>query len=205
MSTPLLVITIVVALGLGCGAAVLFLRGRPQAKPSQPVEQAATTATPAFRWWYVALPLAVLVLSVALVAYFYRLLPAEVAYHFTSDGTPDGWLSRSAAVLWTLLPQFLLTLLAGATTWGIAQLDSLFKSTQSTGLRLGQLLAVMGNMVALPQVILFFAMLDIFSYNSYEVRILPVWAFALIVMVLGAIILGVFFLRTFRQVKGTPR
>ena len=58
----------------------------------------------------------------------------------------------------------------------------------------------MGNMVALPQIILSFAMLDIFSYNAYQTRIMPLWIFALIVMVLGGIVLGVFFFSVIRRV-----
>ena len=64
----------------------------------------------------------------------------------------------------------------------------------------------MGNMVALPQIILGFAMLDIFLYNAYQIDILPLWIFALIVLVLGGIILGVFFIilviRQFREIPG---
>ncbi len=63
----------------------------------------------------------------------------------------------------------------------------------------------MGNMVALPQIILCFAMLDIFSYNSYQIHIMPLWVFALIIMGLGGIILGVFFIRAIQQAWGATR
>ncbi len=57
----------------------------------------------------------------------------------------------------------------------------------------------MGNMIALPQIILGFAMLRIFIYNSYQIQIMPLWTFALIIMVLGGIILGIFFIRAIKQ------
>ena len=57
----------------------------------------------------------------------------------------------------------------------------------------------MGNMVALPQIILCFAMLDIFSYNSYQIHLMPVWIFALIIMVIGGIILGIFLFQAVRR------
>ena len=58
-----------------------------------------------------------------------------------------------------------------------------------------------GNMVAIPQIILDFAMLDIFSYNSFQTHLRPsVLVFALVVMVIGGIILGFFFVRTIGQV-----
>jgi hypothetical protein len=62
-----------------------------------------------------------------------------------------------------------------------------------------KLLPVMGNMAALPQLILTFAMLDVFLYNAYQIRLIPLWIFTIIVMVLGAVVLGVFFARTMRQ------
>ena len=63
----------------------------------------------------------------------------------------------------------------------------------------------MGNMVALPQIILCFAMLDIFSYNSYQMHIMPLWVFALIIMGLGGIILGIFFIRAIRRGWGATQ
>jgi len=51
----------------------------------------------------------------------------------------------------------------------------------------------MGNLVALPQLIIGFAMLDIFSYNSYQRHIMPMWIFLLITLGLATIGLGIFF------------
>ena len=61
---------------------------------------------------------------------------------------------------------------------------------------------VMGNMIVLPQIILCFAMLDIFSYNSYQIHLMPLWVFALIVMGLGGMALGIFFILAIRGVSG---
>lgn len=205
MSTLLIILTVVFLFSLACGAVMwLFLRSRRAARPDHPTAETVAEA-PAFRWRYIALPLVVLILTVAMVVYFYRLLPPEVAYHFQSDGSPDQWLNRSTIVLWALLPQFFLTILAGAITWGLTKLGSVSSDVAAIMAKLGRLLLVMGNMVAIPQVILCFAMLDIFSYNSYQVHILPLWVFALIVMVVGAIVLTVFFFQTVRQAWATPR
>ena len=189
--------------GLAGSAAMWFLlRARTATgseKPARGTVPSAGAEGTVFRWPYIALPVALLVVSAAMVGYFYRLLPAEVAYRFQADGSPDEWLGRSTIVLWTLLPQFLLTLLAGAATWGISRLASAYAQAAPLALSLDRVLFAMGNMVAILQLILFFAMLDIFSYNSYQVHILPLWALALIVMAVGAIALGVFFYRTVRQ------
>ncbi|MBC8477176.1 MAG: DUF1648 domain-containing protein [Dehalococcoidia bacterium] len=205
MSTLLIILTVVFLFSLACGAVMwLFLRSRRAARPDQPTAKTAAEA-PVFRWRYIALPMVVLILTAAMVGYFYRLLPPEVAYHFRSDGSPDQWLNRSTIVLWALLPQFFLTILAGAVTWGLTTLSSLSIEVAAIIAKLGRLLLVMGNMVVIPQVILCFAMLDIFSYNSYQVHILPLWVFALIVMAVGAIVLTVFFFQTIRQTWVTPR
>jgi hypothetical protein len=57
----------------------------------------------------------------------------------------------------------------------------------------------MGNMIAMPQIILFFAMLDILSYNSYQIHLLPLSVFALIIMGLGSIMLAMFFVQAIRR------
>ena len=203
MIIPILISFAVLLFVLGSGAAIWFvLRQRQTVESKEPAEQANTVATLAFRWSYIILPVVVLLLSIILTAYFYHLLPVEVAYHFKSDGSPDRWLSRGTIILWLLLPQLFFTLLAGASTWGIARLSSLFSQPEDGWIKPERILLLMGNMVVLPQVILFFAILGIFIYNSYQIHILPLWIFALIVMVVGGIILGVFFVRAMWQIWG---
>ena len=200
MITLLIIIGTVLAIGLGLGATLMFLfRSSPEATRNQTTQSATNTLQ--FRWRYFALPLAILILTIALVAYFYRLLPTEVVYRLGSDSSSDETVRRGPIILWTLLPQLLLTLLALTVTWGISKLSSTFKQMEGFGINLDTVALGMGNMIALPQAILFFAMLDIFSYNSYEIRIFPLWAFALIIMALGAVILSIFFIHTIRQVQ----
>ncbi len=155
-----------------------------------------------FRWRYIALPVAIFPISLTLAGYFYHLLPAEVAYHF-KDGLPDKWMSRGAILAWLLVPQFFLTLLAGIIAWGMTKLSARFQQPMSRWTEI--LLSLMGNMVALPQIILGFAMLDIFSYNSYQIHLLSLWVFALMVMAMGAVILGIYFAFAMRQVWGISR
>jgi len=155
-----------------------------------------------FRWRYVALPIAILLLSIILTAYFYHLFPDEAAYHF-KDGSPDKWMGRGAVIAWMLIPQFIFTLLAGAIAWGITKLSARFQSTASRWIE--NIILIMGNMVALPQIILSFAMLDIFSYNAYKIHLMSLWIFALIVMALGGIILATFFTLAIRRFLGTTK
>jgi len=168
----------------------------------EPTRKTASNESISFRWRYIGLPVVILLLSLILTAYFYHLLPTEVAHHF-QDGSPDKWMSRGAIIAWMLTPQFFLTLLAGAIAWGMTKLSIRFQKTASRWVE--KLLLLMGNMIALPQLILGFAMLDIFSYNSYQIHLMPLWVFALIVMGLGGIILGIFFILAIRQVWRTSQ
>lgn len=149
-----------------------------------------------FRWRYIALPVFFLLLAVGFVIFFYPKLPGEVAYHFR-DSLPDRWTGRGAATAWLLVPQFLLTGLGVAIVMGVIRLGSRFQST--TGKRSETLLLLMGNMVALPQIVLAFAMLAIFSYNSYGLYLMPLWLFAIIAMGLGGIVLGALFFLAIQQ------
>jgi len=149
-----------------------------------------------FRWRYLALPIFVLLLSFGLAAYFYPRLPGDIAYHF-KDGLPDRWLGRGAVTAWLLVAQCLLTGIGAAIVMAITRLGNRFQPTADK--RAEPMLLLMGNMVALPQLVLSFAMLAIFSYNSYGIYLMPLWVFALIVMGLGGIILGILFFFAIKQ------
>jgi uncharacterized membrane protein len=149
-----------------------------------------------FRWTYFALPLGLLLLSVILAVSFFNLLPPEVAYHFNGD-LPDKWISRGAILIWLIVPQFFLVFI-GVALSGIGSVVSRrYELTDISLIR--RILIVMGNMVALPQIILIFAMLDIFLYNAYEIRLIPLWVIIIAALFIGTIILGIFFLQTLRH------
>ena len=145
------------------------------------------------------LPAAILLLSIILTGYFYRLLPPEVAYQLKAS-EPDRWASRSTIVAWTLTPQFIFVLLAAAIVLVNTKLNMWLRQAESTVARKVSLL--MGNMVALPQIILGFTMLDIFLYNAYRVRLMPLWMFAVVVMGLGGIVIGVYFSLVVMELRG---
>jgi uncharacterized membrane protein len=150
-----------------------------------------------FRWTFIVLPVVLLVISLILTAVFYHQLPAQLAYHFQDD-SPDKWLSRSAFITWLLIPQVFFTLLAFIVV-RVILLSARYWPVENTPMK--RILPVMGNMVALPQIILAFTMLDIFLYNAYQTKLVPVWVFAIVIMVLGVIVLGMFFIQTIRHVR----
>jgi uncharacterized membrane protein len=145
-------------------------------------------------------PLAVLLLSIILSAYFYHLLPTEVAYHFELDGTPDRWLGREMTLVLALLPQLLLTLLACGVSWGATLFSTRFGQGASKR-RPESMVLFMGNLIALPQLILGFAMVDIFSYNSYQTHIMPMWIFLLAILGLITVGLGIFGVLSFLKLR----
>lgn len=142
-----------------------------------------------------------LFLSIIVTAFFYRLLPDEIAYRF-SGSEPASWFGRGDITAWALVLQSIFTLLSLAIA-GIATATSRHLQTGETGLN-RSLFVVMGNMMALPQVIILFALLDIFLYNAYQIKLIPLWVFAVIVLVLGGVVLGVYFARSIRQSRRQP-
>ncbi|MGD1119325.1 MAG: hypothetical protein ABR886_07545 [Dehalococcoidales bacterium] len=165
--------------------------------PTEQTSESNTGSKARFRWIYVVLPLAFLAATIILAAVFYAKLTPSIAYHFTGD-TPDRWLSRGAFLGWMLAPQFFFTLLAIITV-RLLLTGARYWSPESTPLY--RLVPVMGNMPALPQLILLVAMLEFLLYNAYHTRPFPVWIIAIIILAAGGIGLAIFFIRTIRQFR----
>jgi uncharacterized membrane protein len=141
-----------------------------------------------FRWSYIIAPVIMFLLSLAIFACFFHLLPAQVAVRFESDGTPNAWIGRGATMLWMLLPQLLLVLVAAGIAWGATKLDAIWGWARG-GVKAGRIVSFMGNIIALPQLIILFAMLDILGYNAYQTHLLPMWIVWLVILGLATIAL----------------
>ena len=196
--TTILMVSLIFIFGLGLGAVVFWFFYRYMAKSEKPVITKAAVHSLTFRWKYILLPVALLLLAVALGAIFYPQLTEEVAYRFNLDGSPKSELSREAIASLTLIPQFILALVSAAIVWGIIRL-SRFSGQAGGAINPERLVLFMGNMVALPQIIIGFVMLDIFSYNVYSWHLMPVWLLTLIAMAVAGIILAVFFIQTIKR------
>jgi uncharacterized membrane protein len=138
-----------------------------------------------------------------LTAYFYHLMPAEVAVHF-ENGLPDSWLSPQMTIVLALIPQALLALIGLALAWVTTRMMAR-SWPEGTKTNPAAIVAIMGNMVALPQIVLGFAMADIFVYNAYQVHLPALWIVALIIMVAGSVIIGVVFTRAIRRERAAKR
>lgn len=152
---------------------------------------------------YIIGPLVILLLSLGLGVYFYPLLPDELAYHFTLDGTPDGWLSREMTMFWMFVPQFVFFLLALGISWGAVWLSRKFGQTRGSGVEV--IILFMGNLLAIPQLLLCFAMVNIFSYNLLQRHLMPIWAFFLLAFGLVTAALAIFLVYVFSRLRGGQR
>jgi uncharacterized membrane protein len=169
-----------------------------QTKPDDqtpPVEKSESKA--GVRWSYFILPVVILLISVIITIYFYGKLPDAVAWRLNSVDSPA--ISRFQIVLWAIVPQLLLTLLAMVITYGTTKIAGLLNQAPSDGIRLGTVLMVMSNMVVIPQLILIIAMLRIFSYNSFQTHIGFVWWVYLAIIIAGIVLLSIFFVRALRK------
>ncbi len=152
-------------------------------------------------------PVIVFLLSIILFAFFYHLLPAEVAIHFDMGGNPDNWLGPEMTGITLLVPQLLFLLMALGIAWGVIRLDRRFSWSENGGVGTGRMVSFMGNILALPQLIILFAMLDILSYNSYQTHILPMWLFLIVVlglMTAGLMAAGIAFFLKVRKAMSQP-
>jgi len=148
-----------------------------------------------FHLTYAILPILVFLLSVAITIFFYPNLPAEVAYSFKTGAVP-GYISKGITLLLMLLSQLLFALPLVGITWGVIRL-----SRTNPSVTLERTLLMIGNLAALPQLIICFALADIFSYNSYGSHLMPLWLFAIIIMVTGAGLVGLLFAGAIRHRK----
>ncbi len=178
---------------------LVFLKSRSLPQPGGPLTASPDTDVQPrlkFRILDIILPLIVLALSIACTIGFYSRIPPQVAYQFADDGTGEKWLGRGLLITSLLLPQILLTFLAAGIAWTMAKVGRSFvKSGKAKAEVVRDVISLMSNMIVLPQAILFVAMLDIYLYNAYQVHLVPLYLAAIIIMFIGSVIMGYFFLR----------
>ncbi len=202
----LLIITFIFIVGIGLVFLRMFSPKKTvsESNPGEPPPPADNSvAKSKLRWSYFFLPLLILVVSVILMVYFYGKLPAHVAWQLNSINSPT--IGRTQIALWAVVPQILLALLAFLIAYGATRIGDLFKEASESGIQLDSILLVMSNVVIIPQLILTFAMLRIFSYNSFQTNIDFVWWISLAVIIVGIILLSVFFIRAFVKMSSPPK
>lgn len=211
MAIVVALVVIVALLLLGAGVAFFVFMGKRQATKNSAagvvtpgvIPDSASGGPSGLRWQYVLLPLVLLVFTIVAAAYFYPLLPARVGYHFGNDGSPDAWVGKAVLVGLTIVLQLILSMAAAAIGLIVSRLGEIMKAGEVSVRSLGGVIAVMTNMVALPQLLVFFVVLDIFSYNAYGSHYLSSSLLAVLVIGLGSFVLVLFFYRAMRQARTT--
>ncbi len=146
---------------------------------------------------YIIIPVSFLILTIIVAAIFYARLPSEIAYHFT-DGVPDRTMPPVAFLAWMIVPQVFFNLIAISIT-RLMMTAAKYAPPGQTPLL--ELLPIMGNMIALPQIVMFVAMVQLLLYNAYNTGLVPLWIFAVAILILGGVILGIMFMRIIRRYR----
>ena len=115
----ILIITFLFILGAGLVFLKMFSPKKTVSEPQlgeqpQPVEKPDTKIR--LRWSYFILPLAIRLVSVIITIYFDGKLPLQVVWQLNSVTSPT--VSRGQIVLWAIVPQVLLALLAFLIAYG---------------------------------------------------------------------------------------
>lgn len=199
MSALLIILVVTILLIIGAGILFFWAFSQKQtagtkASNKDAASQEKREEKAGFRWNHILLPLSILVLSIIIAFVFYGKLPDQVV-------TRNTLVNRGVIMIWAILPQILLTLMSVTIAWGTSKIHLLIPENEPGAIRIETVMAVMSNMVAIPQLILFFVMLDIFTFNAFEKHISFLWAFTLSIILIGLVILGVFFIRTIRTVR----
>jgi uncharacterized membrane protein len=150
----------------------------------------------------VLLPILVLIVAAVLTILFYMKVPGQLAYHYDTNELADRWMGRNQLVIITLLPQLLLaflSILIASVMFKVA--GGFVKEGKVRASTVRGVVGMMSNMIVLPQLILLFATLEIFIYNAYHVHIMPLYIFAILVIIFGTLILGLLFVREIRRSK----
>ena len=197
-----LVLTFVFILGAGLAFVQIFKSNTTPASTTNTEAQHAGKNK--IRWSYFILPVLILALSIIITIFFYGKLADTVNLRPGSDTSAN--ISRTMAVLWAIIPQLLMTLIAMIITWGAGKVSNLFTSTSESGVKqLESILIVMSNMVVIPQLILLVAMINIFSYNSFQTHVSFVWWISLAVIFTGIILLSIFFVRALQKMSAKTK
>ena len=180
-------------------------RGQPAKVAPQKAQVAPTGPSEIklpFRWRYVVAPNLVLLVAVAAAVYFFRLLPSRVSYGYGSGGTPPNQVAKGLVLLVLLGPQFILALMSAAVAHVVARVGTRFvRDGSTTSAAVESIGTVMSNMVVLPQLVLCYAMIDLFRYNAYGTHLPPLYLFAVLVMLAGGAALGFLFLRAIQHAR----
>lgn len=185
--------TLLIALGLFClfiicSGLLLWLVYRRQKASSrgytrQKGEKFNSTLMPV--WQSSLAPLVLLLLSAISSGMLYPSLPQDVVYRFSASGLPEDEMSKAGAIGLMLGIQLLLFALAAGVGWIISRI--LHDTVSTPALKIVP--AFMGNIVAVPQLVIVFLMANMFIFNIYGQAPMPPWIIVSVALGIGTITL----------------
>ena len=219
MSTAtILIIAAVFLAGLASGALIIWWVLRRHMKafaPEKTLDMARSTpivekAAPVmarleplvFRPIFVLAPLilAIACLIIALVFVFF--LPSPLVFRFNSDGSASTSINKYVFVILMAAVQLLCTLAAWFVAQVIVRLGKKMYKASEPQINLSGFVALMSNMVLLPQAILAYLMLDTFIYGIWSGHLISTRTFAFTAVVIGSAILCAMFIRLASRARG---
>jgi uncharacterized membrane protein len=156
-------------------------------------QQNATPEPLKFRLKFIGLPLAVLLLTAAIGAFFYGGLPDEVFYRFDTAGEPSGdATAKSSLVMLMIGIQAVLVIVAWLATRSVGNVQLFRDNVGNFWFSPTRLLTLMGNMPAIIQLILAYVLVDAVYYAGNAGHLMPLWLFALVVLVAGGVLILIY-------------
>ncbi|MEL7562023.1 hypothetical protein [Dehalogenimonas sp. 4OHTPN] len=156
-------------------------------------QQNATPEPLKFRLKFIGLPLAVLLLTAAVAAVSYGGLPEEIFYRFDTAGEPSGdAIAKSSLVLLMVGIQAVLVAAAWLATRSVGNVQLFRDNVGNFWFSPTRLLTLMGNMPAIIQFIMTYVLVDAVYYANNTSHIMPLWLFALIVLVAGGVLILIY-------------
>jgi len=208
--TNIITIAAVFLTGLLCGSFIVWLNSRQRNKQCEPTSQPETTPQyiPSFRLSFVIAPIVLAALCIVIAVGFYPSLPADIEYRFAASSGEIANLtlktiSTLAFSMIMVAAQILCALIAWGTASIIIRLGRSFFKTSPPMFKLDGFIALMSNMVLLPQIILAYLMLDAFIYGVWQRHFMQATHFSIAAIIIGSGIIFVAFIWLLTQARNT--
>ncbi len=207
MSTTLVLVAFAVfALGVGIGAGAIWIllllrRGKLKSAGQKTAPPPGDASALPFRWSYIAISVFLFLFCLAVAAIVHPTLPESVAYRFGSAGAPTSFLPKAAFTAVMLGAQLLITLAVVGLASGIVAFGRHMLARSALAFNVHGMIWLMTNMLALPQIILAFILLDSSFYALQGSHIMTPWIFSLITVGLGSLVILFVFVQVFKQAR----
>jgi hypothetical protein len=206
MQNNIITIVAVFAVGLCCGAFIVWLNSRQRSRKQETADQSAPQpvvqpAAPAFRLSFVIVPIVLAALCLIVALCFYPSLQSPIAYRFGASGEIKSNMNTVAFVMVMGAAQIIGALIAWGTASVIIKMGHSAFKTSAQQFKLDGFISLMSNMILLPQIIAAYLMLDAFIYNVWQRHFISATYFTIATIIIGSGIIFVVFVRLLLQAR----